>query len=220
VLRTCRADGVLVKPDLPLAALDRCFRGHGFFGEEPLVGETWSDHPAGRTVYLVTMNASRHWKERAGALRFRVDFSELGAARPPGPVVLYDWRRGAFEIAEADGGFDESLGWQEFGYRVLCPLLPGERALFGDVSKFATLGDRRVAGCTVAGGELRFDVLGAPGEEVTVDGFAASAPRRARRWTSAGSEPLEVEYERGTGRFRLRVAVGPEGIAGVAVGDA
>ena len=33
VLRTCRADGVLVKPDLPVAALDRCFRGHGYFGE-------------------------------------------------------------------------------------------------------------------------------------------------------------------------------------------
>lgn len=220
VLRTCRADGVLVKPDLPLAALDRCFRGHGFFGEGPLVGETWSDHPAGRTVYLVTMNASRHWKEREGALRFRVDFSELGEARPSGPVVVYDWRSGRFEIAPADGGFEESLAWQAFGYRLLCPLLPGERALFGDVTKFASMGDRRIAGCAVQGGELRFDVLGAPGEEVTVEGFAARAPTRARRQTPAGSAELEVDYEAATGRFRLRVPVGAGGSAGVSLDGA
>jgi hypothetical protein len=217
VLRTCRADGVLVKPDLPLAALDRCFRGNGFFGEEPLVAETWSEHPAGRSVYLVTMNASRLWKERAEALRFRVELAELGAARPAGPVVLYDWRRRGFEIVAADGGFDEALRYQEFGYRVLCPLLAGEIALFGDVSRYATLGDRRVGAVRVEGGELRLDVLGAPGEEVTLEGWAARAPRRAWRSTSRGSEALELDYEPASGRFRLHLAVGPHGAAGVAI---
>jgi hypothetical protein len=216
-LRTCRADGVLVKPDLPLAALDRCFRGHGFLGEEPLLGETWSAHPAGRTVYLVSMNASRLWKERAGPLRFRVELAELGAARPAGPVVAYDWRRRSFQILAADGGFDEALGYQEFGYRVLCPLLAGEIALFGDVSKYATLGDRRVGNLVRTGDELRFDVLGAPGEDVVLEGFAARAPRRAWRFTARGSEPLALDHEPASGGFRLRVGVGPQGAAGVAI---
>ena len=35
VLRTCRADGVLVKPDVPLAALDRCFLRHTSLGADP-----------------------------------------------------------------------------------------------------------------------------------------------------------------------------------------
>jgi hypothetical protein len=106
VLRTCRADGVLVKPDLPLAALDRCVLENGYFGAAPLLGEAVSRHPAGRFVYLVSMNASHASKQSGEPLRFRLGFEELGAARPEGPVALYDWRRGGFELRPADGGFE------------------------------------------------------------------------------------------------------------------
>jgi hypothetical protein len=215
VLRTCRADGVLVKPDLPIAALDRCYASHGFFDGGPLAGETWSDQPAGRTVYLVTMNASRFSKESGEPLHFRIGFDELGGARPTGEVVVYDWRAGTFARAPADGAVEETLAYQEFGYRVLCPLLPGGIAVFGDVSKFATLGDRRVAGLELRDGTLRCDVLGAPGEHVVLSGCAPRAPR-AERWTPAtGTEPLEALFEARTGAFRVRVPVGPLGIAGV-----
>jgi hypothetical protein len=216
VLRTCRADGVLVKPDLPIAALDRCYRGHGFFGGEPLAGETWSDHPAGRFAYVVTMNASRESKERGEPLRVRIGFDELGAARPAGDVVVYDWRAGTFARAPADGAIEETLAYQEFGYRVLCPVLPGGVALFGDVSKFATMGDRRVAGLALADGGARCEVQGAPGEHVVLSGCAPRPLRGAERWTPAsGAEPLETTFDRATGGFRVRVPVGPLGIAGV-----
>ena len=223
VLRTCRPDGVLVKPDVPLAALERCYRANGYFGSEPLVAEASSAHPAGAAVYVVTMNASHASKKSGEPLALRVRFEELGAACPQGPVAVYDWRRGSYELQPADGGFEESLAYQDFGYRVLCPLLPGEVAVFGDVSKYATLGDRRVAGVRAAGGEVSFDVLGAPGEVVAVEGFAARAPRRARGWTpgaSAGTpggrgEPLELAYEGGARRWRVRVALDGTGPAHV-----
>jgi hypothetical protein len=217
VLRTCRGDGVLVKPDLPLAALDRCFLEHGYFGAGPLLGEAVSRHPAGPTVYLVSMNASHASKKSGEPLRFRVGFDELGAARPDRPVAVYDWRRGSFELQPADGGFEESLAYQDFGYRVLCPLLPGEVAVFGDVSRYATMGDRRVSALRAAPGELSFDVLGAPGECVAIEGFAARAPRGARGWTPGGSEALELAFERAEGRWRLRVPLGAYGQVGVTV---
>src|SRR5262249_9521524 len=44
IMRTCREDGVLVKPDVPIAALDRCFMRNAFLEPEPLLGETYSDH--------------------------------------------------------------------------------------------------------------------------------------------------------------------------------
>src|SRR5262249_29845726 len=58
VMRTCREDGVLIKPDAPLAALDRCFHHHAYFEAEPLIGETFSTHPAGRWLYVASFNAS------------------------------------------------------------------------------------------------------------------------------------------------------------------
>jgi len=214
-LRTCRPDGVLVKPDLPLAALERCFLENGYFGGAPLLGEAVSRHPAGRTVYLVSMNASYASKKSGASLPVRLRFEELGAARPDGPVALYDWRRGSFELQPADGGFEEALAYQDFGYRVLCPLLPGEVAVFGDVSKYATMGDRRVAGLRAAAGEVSFDVLGAPGEVVRIEGFAARAPRSARTWSPGRSGALELAYEGAAGRWRLRVPLDATGQAGV-----
>ena len=41
-MRTCREDGVLVKPDAPIAAIDRCFLRHGHLTPSLLVGETFS----------------------------------------------------------------------------------------------------------------------------------------------------------------------------------
>jgi hypothetical protein len=216
VLRTCRPDGVLVKPDVPLAALERCYRAHGYFAAEPMVGEASSAHPAGRAVYVVTMNASHASKKSGEPLAVRVRFEELGAARPEGPVAVYDWRRGSFELQPADGGFEETLAYQDFGYRVLCPLLPGEVAVFGDVSKFATLGDRRVAQLRAVEGEVAFNLLGAPGELVAVEGFAARAPRGARAWSpAAGTAPVELAYEGAARRWRLRVPLDSTGQASV-----
>ncbi len=59
---------------------------------------------------------------------------------------------------------------------MLCPLLPGDVAVFGDVTKYATVGDRRIAHITSAGDSVCFDVLGAPGTTVDVRGCSASRP--------------------------------------------
>ena len=89
VRRTCRADGLLVKPDLPIAALERCFRADAWFEPALLVGETISQHPAGRFGYVAAMNAWRgattlrgRWRSRSSATRAprRPSSSTTGAA--------------------------------------------------------------------------------------------------------------------------------------------
>ena len=215
VLRTCRADGVLVKPDLPVAALDRCFRGHGYFGAEPLVAETWSDHPAGRFVYLVTMNASHASKQSGAPLRFRVELAELGAARPAGPVVRLRLAKPPLRAARRGRRLRGEPRLPGVRLPRALPAAPRRRALFGDVTKYATMGDRRVSRLEAEDGELRCDVLGAPGEGVALEGCAPAAPRDAIRWTPTRERALDVSYEPATGRFRVNVPVGALGVAGV-----
>ncbi len=221
VMRTCRADGVLLKPDLPVAALDRCFAENAFLEAAPLLGETHSRHPAGRWTYLVAMNASRSRQE----LRFRVDLADLGEWRPEGPVVAYDWRQRSWRRLEADGGLDLSLHFQDWSYTVLCPLLAGDLAVFGDVEKYATVADRRVARIQDLEDGVRFDLLGAPGERVEVHGIAPAAPAGAAVWSASGERSLPRLSEPGAdeglhwsaadGRWRLAARVGPEGRAHV-----
>jgi hypothetical protein len=205
VLRTCREDGVLVKPDAPIAALDRCFLRNAIFQHEPLLGETCSEHPAGRWVYLASFNASR----RKEPLAFRVEFADLGAVRPEGEVVLYDWRRGTFARVAADGGFDATLGWQDWDYRVLCPVLPCEATLFGDVTKYACAGDRRIADVRATDDGLAFELLGAPGTRATIRGWAARRPAAVTLATPRGAAAAaDWRWRPSDGAFELTAPIG------------
>ncbi len=187
VLRTCRADGLLVKPDVPIAALERCFRRDAFFEPEPLIGETYSTHPAGRWVYLASFNAWRGGE----TLRFRLPLADLGELRPLGPVLGYDWRRDAFERLAPGDALELSLAPGDWDLRVLCPLLPGELAVFGDVSRYASVGDRRVREIRLeAAGAVTLDVLGAPDEPVEIRGWAARPLAEVARLDAATARAL------------------------------
>ena len=185
VLRTCRDDGVLIKPDVPIAALDRCFHANAFFAPALLVGDTWSEHPAGTWRYVATFNA---YKEKE-TLSDRVAVRELGPSAPSGPVVVYDWRQQSWTRVEADGGWEVRLGFQDWDYRVVCPWLDGI-TVFGDVGKYATAGDKRVAGITRDPEAVAFDVLGAPEQMVEVRGCAEHAPRGVSAWVPGTARPL------------------------------
>jgi hypothetical protein len=204
-LRTCREDGVLVKPDLPLAAIERCLRADCYFEPEPLVGETWSQHPAGRWVYVVAMNA---WREER-PLELRLPLSELGAAAPDAPVVAYDWRSGRCERLEPAGELRARLAPGDWHFRVLCPLLDG-LGVFGDVARYACAGDRRIGRIRRTDGGLELDVLGSPGETCEIGGFC-EGDVAAELWEPGrGARSLGVE-RRAAGGFRVRVAIGASG---------
>jgi hypothetical protein len=188
VMRTCREDGVLVKPDVPIAAPDRCFGRNAFLESAPLIGETYSEHPAGRWWYVAVFNASRAKEE----MKFHVSLADLGPTAPGSAVIAFDWRRRTCARLEADAGWRGSLSWQEWDYHVLCPLLPGEIAVIGDVSKYATAGDRRITAIRATDGEVKFDVLGVPGTIAEIWGWSA--------------QPLHGVSEREpTGLWRLRL---------------
>ena len=202
VLRTCRSDGVLVKPDVPLAALDRCYLGHAARDPIPLLGECWSDHPLGRTSYLVALHAYR----RDEPLRFRVALAELGDAAPRGPVAALDWRTGQVERLEPDAALDFELAPRDYAFRILAPLAHGELAVFGDTRRFACAGDRRIRELRATASGVALDVLGAPGERLSISGWCAR-PLRAR---VSGSES-GLRHDPVSGRFELSVELPDRG---------
>ena len=214
ILRTCREDGVLVKPDVPIAALERCFHAHAHTQRAPLVGETWSDHPAGRWTYVLAVHASRS----RDTLDFEIPLGELGAAAPRGPALAYDWASGRGERVAPEGALTFSLAPRAFSLRVLCPLLPGGIALVGDPTKYACAGDRRIRQVRAADGGVRFEALGAPGERVRVRGFAERRPRAvlARAFAGAPAEPLPLQWGP-DGRFDFEAPIGASGATAVHV---
>lgn len=196
VMRTCREDGVLVKPDVPLAALARSFRKHAHLNPEPLLAESYSDHPAGRWVYLVGLNAYQGDED----LRYHFALEELGEVAPTSEVVAYDWRARSFEPMQPGDGFRETLAPRDWSYRVLCPWLAGGIALVGDPTRYATAGDRRIRDVRETESGIGFDVLGAPGEAVELLAYTEALPRDVRGTTPGGDVAIQIDRELETGR--------------------
>ena len=144
VMRTCRADGLLVKPDRPIAAL-----GAGLLGA-PRRGEAlmWADTHSDGWRYLTAL----HVAESEAPIR---DGLALEQER-----LVYDWRAGTAALASRIDVSLEHRGWALY---VVCPVEDG-RALIGDPAVYATMGDRRVRPIDARTAE----VYGAPGERVTV----------------------------------------------------
>jgi hypothetical protein len=209
VRRTCRSDGVLVKPDVPLAALERCYLGHAAREPIPLLGECWSDHPLGRTTYLVALHAFR----RGEALPVRVALSELGEAAPRGPVAALDWRSGRVERLAPDAALEFALAPSDFAFRVLAPLAHGELAVFGDPRLFATAGDRRIRALRAGARGVELEVLGAPGERVEILGWC----RRPLRARSDGRE-CAVARDAASGSFTVALELPDRGWSELSLG--
>ncbi|MEY2461630.1 MAG: hypothetical protein QOG30_3460, partial [Acidimicrobiaceae bacterium] len=192
VLRTCRDDGVLVRPDVALAVVDRAFAEHPVARTVPLVAEAWTDHAAGRWTYAVTLNVSRAEQR----LDETIDLETLGSAAPDAPVVCWDWRSGTATRLEPSDGWRVALDPLDWDLRVLAPILPGGFAVIGDPTRYATAGDTRLASVEAIDDGVRFTVLGA-GELVTIVGWADHEPR--------SSDNVELVWRDPTWHVRVRV---------------
>lgn len=195
VMRTCRADGLLLKPDRPATPIDKMFLPHS----RPFITYTWSERPGlGRFFYLAAYHlASEHpertmqdrlWAELqtdpgfpVGAMfvfpeavtDWHVDlYEDLGLA---GQYVVYDWRRS--EVLPLHDGRFQMTPFEhlyDFAYFVVAPVLANGLAFLGETDKYVTLADRRFKSIEVRPDGIQVTILGVPGEKVTVRVYNAN----------------------------------------------
>ncbi len=175
IRRTCRADGVLVRPDVPIAAIDRTAFTAPVWSGESLVATTHSDHAAGRWGYVLTCNVGSD--EPAAAW---VSFGDLGDDLPDtDELAVYDWRTGGIEVLPRDSLFETgALARADWDYRVLAPVFANGVAVVGDPAVYACAGDSRLAAVSADESEVVITVLGA-GETVRLVGWSRSPVSRA-----------------------------------------
>jgi hypothetical protein len=207
VLRTCREDGVIVMPDVPIAALARSFLGQPMGTDTPLIGEAYTEHPAGRwhlVVALAELDASRVPTDVAIA---ELDHRDSVTPRPAvwfahrfatGEVRRLEGRDATLTLHPTDDAFDL--------WSVAPALLDGRLAVFGDVARYVSAGDRRIGRVTERDGVVSFLVLGRPGATVSVAGWSSTAAP-VRAWHPDAT----VADELAEGRWRHEVVVGPNG---------
>jgi hypothetical protein len=215
VARTCRADGLLLKPDRPATPIDAMFIEH----ERPFTTWTWSDLPGlGRTYYVAAYHLAEKHPERTVQDRawfiMQYDMAEpddlfvlpdavsdwhLAPAADLGAkaaLAAYDWRSGTAWPAGGGVGIPPTEHLYDFSYLVLAPIQSNGLALIGEAGKYVTLSDRRFLSATPDSTGFEIELAGAPGEVVQLLAWDST--------TAALLEPVEVSIAAtGTASARL-----------------
>lgn len=161
VRKTCRCDGVLIKPDVPLAAIDRSIRNPS--------GLLWAETNCSIWRYVVVIRTGEKSQNLGSHTECMTETLQLDTAKL---LLVYDWKSKTACVATS---VSAALRLHEWILWVLCPIVNSNEsdsafALIGDANAFATMGDRRfrTESQNAANDSMYFDVIGLHGEEVEV----------------------------------------------------
>jgi hypothetical protein len=177
----CDNTGKLLKPSLPLAAIDRTFSVAASATAVPSDGHVWATHSAvdggvtgGPSWYMVlAITVHTDWK----LLR-----SDLFPQLPPTQdVVVWDYsdvvgsprlvKAGTSELASMQTtrqSLVQSVGDLDYTYKLVTPVLQGGWALLGEPNKLVPVSVQRGWQFNVTRGSLLASLHGGAGENVTV----------------------------------------------------
>ncbi|MBI5527779.1 MAG: hypothetical protein HY897_15720 [Deltaproteobacteria bacterium] len=193
ISRTCRQDGLILKPERPAYPLDAMFLPH----KRPYTVATHSTSPAGTWTYLAAFHLASGHPERTiedenyalfaysglplGEMfvhpkkvsDWDVDLpADLGIADK---AVLYDWRTGEAEVVEGRFEIPKIEHLYDHAYFVLAPIFENGLALLGETQKFITMADKRFVSVVPEADSVRVTLSGVPGETVTLKAYDTRA---------------------------------------------
>ena len=149
-MQSCRSDGVILKPDVPVTTDDWCF-GHADPG--CLVYSTYSEIPGyGRVTYLYS-----------DAALSAQNFTEIMVAH--GADAWYDWYSGKYDLTPGESW--AGVGYEGHMYAVGLPAANGA-VLLGEVDKYVPVSSKRFTKVVESKESLHLEMVGVKGESVCV----------------------------------------------------
>jgi hypothetical protein len=201
--RVARPDGVIVKPDQPLLPSDSTFIAEAENGPGPVVAYTYTDHRAGRAVYVFAFR-----RGEATSVDFKP--SETGLT---GTLFAYDMRKhtGAIISTGSTMTLDLSQDWTNI---VLVPISHSGIAIVGDTGKFVPRGRARIASIVNRDAAVDLELSFAAVEgAVTLTGYSSGSPQV----TAATGRIVKGSWDPSTGIFEVVVAPSAEASARITI---
>jgi hypothetical protein len=200
--RVVRADGVIVKPDVPLTPIDNSFLGDASAQNAPVIASTYTDFGELKAWYLFMYAQGTNTQ----AL---YHMGDLGAGRQ---VYLYDYFAGTGRVVNPGDMITTAV--DQPSYQIAAPIGPSGIAVLGDTGQFVSLGKKRILSLT-DDGSVHLTVAFAPGEtERVIRGYAPFRPGISADSGSLG----QVRYNRTSGQFSVSVMPGTGHTAKIHIG--
>ncbi len=187
IMTTCRNDGVLVKPDVPILPVDEDYVNDSDGSKLPTLAYTFTRQGIITTGYVFAFST-----DSSGSKSIKFVPSELGINEK---TVVYNPLTKELKLIDAGAEFSGSLSNDLYTYYILAPLTNSGIAFLGDKDKIAATGKKRIADITSAKGTLTVKVLFSEGEtSVTLEGYSEK---------NVSCDKGEIKYNQNTHIFNL-----------------
>jgi hypothetical protein len=187
ILKTCRKDGVLVKPDLPLLPIDEDYINGASNKKVPMLAFTYTKHQNIKTGYIFAFDI-----DSSGSKEISFNPSELGIE---GDVVVYNPLTKEIKIIKNGSSFISNLKDAFYTYYILAPILYQGIAFLGDSNLITATGKKRIDEMIDKSGTLSVRVLFAKGESsVNLAGYSSK---------KVSSDKGKIKYNPNTHIFSL-----------------
>jgi hypothetical protein len=165
ILKACRADGVLVKPDAPVLPLDESYLNEAQGKDLPILAATFTKHTNITTNYVFAFATS---KNNNKDVRFKP--ATLGMK---GKAVVFNPSTKKAVLLNALDEYKDELPDDLYNYYIVAPVTASGIAFLGDANKIAATGKKRIAELKDIQGKLQATVLFANGEAaITLQGYS------------------------------------------------
>jgi hypothetical protein len=204
LFKTIRADGEIVKPDVPIVPLDVTYIQDAQNLGDPMIASAYSDFGAGMKASYVFAYA------RGSNTGITLTPATLGYK---GNVYIYNYFRGTGMVVQAGSSFSDTVSTNG-SYYIIIPIGQSGIGFLGDSGKFVSLGKKRFSQVTDTG-TLQAKIAFANGEtSLTMYGYAPTMPTVTATNGTVGA----VNYNSSTQLFTLAVSPGSNGSATITIG--
>ena len=194
IRKIVRADGVIVKPDVPLVAMDRTYLAEAQKQDVPMLATTYTDHAGLKTIYLT---AYKNTKTAADSISISPE--ELGCG---GPFYFFNYLAGTGVKMDEGTNCLVTLPNGSYGFYIAAPLGKSGIAVLGDAGLFVGTGKKRIAALDDDGRKVTVEIILTDKEqEMTLRGYASGTPAILVKGGSSDS----VTYDATTGLFSVIV---------------
>ena len=164
LLQSVRADGVIVKPDVPIVPIDQMYVLDALRQDTPMIASTYTDHSGLKALYVFAY-------KRGNNTSITFNPSSLGLN---GAVYVYNYFTGSGRVVEAGAAYSDTVN--DASYYIVVPIGQSGIAFLGDTGKFASLGKKRIPQLT-DNGTVQATITFAPGEQsVALSGYSLTPP--------------------------------------------
>ncbi len=179
LMRTCRTDGLLLKPDKPAMPIDEMFLDT----KKPFIVTTSSEHSGKRWHYVAGFNIyPAQYKDKSISLS-QLDIED--------EAVIWDWREQRILDSANRVNFPDKMKKNDYAYYIVAPVLANGMAVIGETEKFITASKKRFSEISADKNSLVIKISGVPGERIKILVYSSGDPESI---TNKQEEKIKFDY--------------------------